>query len=560
MNKYSVTSALEHQKNIISYLHPDNPYRSLITFYGVGTGKTYAAACLTYYYVKDGFKVLYLSNTLNSILNFKSEYSKFLNDLSLVDDKNKIDYLTFTSMYRHGLKYEYGLIIIDEVHNLRENANRYKNIRDNLNNAIYAKILIMTATPIIDDINEIYSIIKLSGETNPKILFKENTKKNIGIEYVEGIFKSKMKGIQLEEYENIKEDNIYANKRQATISCSEFYNPNIPLDEQSSKIARLLDTLDNEPTVIFCFYLKRGINFLTQVLDHNGYQEWQNNEISSPMQMKIKRKKYAVITGKTNEEKTKEILLNFNSVTNMDGNEINILIGSSVLNESITLFRVAKIHILSPFWNYGHVQQSIGRAIRYNSHFASNIDTVKVYLHACENSIDMKMWDITFNKKALIEDVITEQRKDEKELKVNNEFIYPIPDNILIFEIEGKVWDLTKCFDHNKYKISWCKIYEDKVICYDIKNKEKIIGRMSINKLKINKPLDNGYTIWRSCIDNRLRISYMSNTTKNKYTKRGKLLSNVNINEIEKELNCENLIEYLKKENRYFDKQIEYVV
>lgn len=32
---------------------------------------------------------------------------------------------------------------------------------------------------------------------------------------------------------------------------------------------------------------------------------------------------------------------------------------SSVLSESITLFRVRELHILSPFWNYGQIEQSI---------------------------------------------------------------------------------------------------------------------------------------------------------------------------------------------------------
>lgn len=273
-----------------------------------------------------------------------------------------------------------------------------------------------------------------------------------------------MKGIQLENYNKIRDDTIYSNSRQATISASENYDLSIPLDEQLSKMSVLIPTLEDEPTVIFCFYVKRGISFIKQVLEHYGYEEWGSEN---------EKKKCAVISGETENDTTKKILDAFNSITNIHGKENNILIGSSVLHESITLFRVAKVHILSPFWNYGHVEQSVGRVKRHNSHVGVKNKKVDIYLHAAENSVDIKMWETTFNKKELIDKKIKEEKDNENIIKLEDEINYPEPDNIKIFRHEDKIWDFTECFDSNKFCMSWCKIYDEKAVCYDLVKNEK---------------------------------------------------------------------------------------
>lgn len=552
----------EHQNIILSYLHPENPYRALIVLYELGSGKTYAACCLSQLYLVEGFKVLYLSNSVAAVNNFINEYNEMIMDLRQKSYKKCIDSMTFTKYYKRSNKIEYGLIIVDEVHNLREMGLRYSIVKQKLDSAVNSKILLMTATPIVDNVKEMEGIKKIAGCENPKILKNIKTVTNkINVEYVgtnvfgETLFLSKMKGEQLEEYNNCGNKDVFTRARQSTLSCCNVWNSEKPLEMQSCKINSLLKVLQKEPTVIFCFYIGRGIDILTEILKYKGYKNYNENTDNS--------KTYAVITGNMLSNQTNEIISKFNSIANIDGLIISILIGSSVMKESITLNRVRALHILTPFWNYSQIKQSIGRVVRHNSHLGLSEPTLKIYLHAsyvndpndCEDSVDIKMWYISKNKKELINNELENNIKYSTLLN-KDVFTYPEPDNKLIFRIENEIWDLTNCFDHNKFKISWCNVYEEKAVKYDLINKTVYNTNIS-SKFTIRKPVPGGYTIWRSAVDNRLRLSYI-NEKLGKFSKRGKLLINVKTKLIEKELKVNNLKEYLLSCLRYFDKQIEY--
>lgn len=99
IEQYGFINTFPNQNYILSYLHPYNPYSSLIVCYDVGLGKTYAAACLAHMYLDSGFKVLYLSNSLNSIDNFSNEYEKVVLDSRLNSLKKNITIKSFSKFY-----------------------------------------------------------------------------------------------------------------------------------------------------------------------------------------------------------------------------------------------------------------------------------------------------------------------------------------------------------------------------------------------------------------------------------------------------------------------------
>jgi superfamily II DNA or RNA helicase len=574
LDKYMLMNNLSGQNFIISYLHPESPYDSLLVCFKVGFGKTYAAALLSHIYLSKGFSVLYTSNGLNSISNFNKEYKKVISDHRFSDILEKIDSYTFSKLYNMKTLPNYGLIVIDEAHNLRENATRYRDIKNKLLKMTYSKILITTATPMIDEDKELEAIKNLANSNIATIFSSDTNFTKININY-QGVkinsnilYLSKMKGIQRKEYMKeyySNEDVMFTNTRQASISSSSKYNPDIPLDEQSSKIAKLIESLDpKKPTVVFCFFISRGINFLAQVLDYLGYKKW------NPLINKVNQKTYAVIDGSTKQ--SGDIINAFNNVVNRDGMLINILIGSSVLNESITLYRVRELHLLSPFWNMGHVNQAIGRVIRINSHQGLDMNSmnINVYLHAAyykeENNKyigkDIDMWNICTEKQLKIDNKMNEEIEKSMEFHKNTvtEFIYPKTQDLVI-QINNVIWDLRECFETNTHKISWCQVDREKAIGYDLERQVKIIGTLA-DYVKILTPLPKGYTIWRSAVDNKLRISNLDSKDKRK-RKRGKLISNLNNNDIQlisEDLNCdptiEVIVDILKSENRYFDKQI----
>jgi hypothetical protein len=69
------------------------------------------------------------------------------------------------------------------------------------------------------------------------------------------------------------------------------------------------------------------------------------------------------------EEKKKIIDDVFNNFENKEGKFLKLILGSKVMNEGVSLFNTAEVHILDVYYNFGRVDQVIGRAIRWCSHY-----------------------------------------------------------------------------------------------------------------------------------------------------------------------------------------------
>lgn len=103
--------------------------------------------------------------------------------------------------------------------------------------------------------------------------------------------------------------------------------------------------------------------------------EYENNDnITTHV---FKPATFITVTGKSTEETIESmpeekinIIKNvFNSFDNRDGKYIKFVLGSRVMNEGISLFNVREVHILDAYYNFGRIDQVIGRAIRYCSHY-----------------------------------------------------------------------------------------------------------------------------------------------------------------------------------------------
>lgn len=86
---------------------------------------------------------------------------------------------------------------------------------------------------------------------------------------------------------------------------------------------------------------------------------------------------YLVVTGQSTEEgaenmpeENREIIRKvFSNIENKNGKNIKIILGSKVMNEGISLHNVATVQILDVYFNFGRLDQVIGRAIRWCSHY-----------------------------------------------------------------------------------------------------------------------------------------------------------------------------------------------
>lgn len=86
---------------------------------------------------------------------------------------------------------------------------------------------------------------------------------------------------------------------------------------------------------------------------------------------------FIVVTGKSNEEALEampedkmNIIKNvFNTLENKDGRNLKFVLGSRVMNEGISLKHVKEVFILDAYFNFGRIDQVVGRAIRHCSHY-----------------------------------------------------------------------------------------------------------------------------------------------------------------------------------------------
>ena len=158
---------------------------------------------------------------------------------------------------------------------------------------------------------------------------------------------------------------------------------------------------------IYSNLVKVGIDVFKNVLLQNGTLEYTDkiqplsntkcyfcgipySEHSGKLSRKSKKKgvatipehQYApttfmVVTGKSSEdleevlpEENTELIKNvFNNKSNFDGRHIKYILGSKVINEGVSLMNVGEVHILDVYFNFGRVDQVVGRAIRHCSHY-----------------------------------------------------------------------------------------------------------------------------------------------------------------------------------------------
>lgn len=158
---------------------------------------------------------------------------------------------------------------------------------------------------------------------------------------------------------------------------------------------------------IYSNLVKVGIDLFKQVLLQNGYVEYSNNiQINSntkcyfcgipksqhheKLTKTIDNKEEVIpkhtfmpatfmsVTGKSSEE-LQELLPEeskhaiddiFNNINNLDGKYIKFILGSKVINEGISMKNVKEVHVLDVYYNFGRVDQVVGRAIRWCSHNA----------------------------------------------------------------------------------------------------------------------------------------------------------------------------------------------
>jgi len=148
-------SKLEAYQTLVkNYVSPLTRYNSLLLFHPTGSGKTLSAISIAENFIQH--------KMLTPLIFVKNKYIKtnFINEIEKFGyQSGDYKFVTYSSVknFQNFNKY---LVIIDEVHNITGNE-LYKEFLKTLQKSSQCKLVIMSATPVFNDVLEIFDIFNL---------------------------------------------------------------------------------------------------------------------------------------------------------------------------------------------------------------------------------------------------------------------------------------------------------------------------------------------------------------------------------------------------------------
>ena len=477
-----------YQEFVRRYLSPYTPYKFLVLYHSLGSGKTIACISVAVDHMKaDGKNCVIITKGLSSENNFKLQIEKYEKLINYKMDPRKIKYYHFIQLSniirkRQNVKniLSNSIVIIDEIHNLRgiENEGTVMNVCKAIKCSEGSKFLFCTATPMINSPEELTSLLCFAERTN----FNEKINGNWE-EYFRGIvsyskisankpreniisndesgkyYVSYMKGIQKETYKkSVLQDHqkMYGNLIQISLFCTyknieeaifgdelkqllekkyitkttkqksgktkqikygyysfkSSFEPTIleDLENYSCIYKSILDiinkTHDKKIFIFLEYVMGSGIILLSSLLQLYDFELYVEGDI----QKLPKKKRYTFCVGDIELcSNLNERIDSFNDPLNMNGEYIQVLIGSKIIGESINLYDVYQFHYISQHWNYSVSEQAKGRVIREGSHKKNNSE-IDIYVHVAstgenQQSIDEYKISISESKQKKIREV-----------------------------------------------------------------------------------------------------------------------------------------------------------
>lgn len=360
----------------------------ILIYHSVGSGKTITAISCAYQFINDII-----------IIGTKSSKKTFIDDIEKLKlNKDRFTHYTFSKIkdiiYENFELFNNKTVIIDEAHHLRTETKNTNFLFGVLSNA--HRIILLTATPIVNYLNDISLLVNLVKNDivlpNDKELFNflyfdeinlslrninilsdklknciSYYKKNNNSDYPKSIvhFKHVVMNIdQINKYTehvrriiynyqtdestnmfDIKFDFMNKGKKNTFLMATRMISNTVDNKTDTPKIVEITKLIKNGPfpIVIYSNFLENGIFTMANVINELGI-------------------KFKMITGRT-------LLDNLISTVNeYNERKFDILLLSSAGSESITLKNTRQLHIMEPHFNDAKINQVIGRVIRYKSH------------------------------------------------------------------------------------------------------------------------------------------------------------------------------------------------
>ena len=364
------------QVKVVEYMEDND---SLIVVHGTGCGKTLTAiTCTQCYLDKYPDKGVVFVGPASLISNFKKEMKSY--GVKNIDKYEFYSFDKFLNEYKIGNKISFKdkFLVIDEVHNMR-NPDSEKSMKLVKASFRADKRLLLTATPFVNSMKDFIPLINMihrklivgtAKQGRQEILGKEIDLKNITtfryllrdkIDVVECKEDPQYYPTRINHHIDIPMSDDYYKRYSDLVNGEDlfglkFNNPRrfyhgyrravntTGKDYYSTKINASVPIFKTGKSIIFTNWYEFGINPITEAL--------QKNRIT-----------YDIFSGDVPVNKRQSIINNFNN------DKFNVLILTRAGTEGIDLKGVRNVIVLDPTWNDSGLEQLVGRAIRYKSHW-----------------------------------------------------------------------------------------------------------------------------------------------------------------------------------------------
>ena len=380
--------------------------RGVIAVHSVGTGKTLSAIacsqCLINKKIVENVIVITPTSLQKNFINQAKQYGLTDEQLERYYEFYTIQGIATAIENSKAINPTGSLIIIDEAHNLRTlGGSRFDVINKYAKKA--EKVLLLTATPLINYDSDIINLIALATGDKP-----------ISADYLENMINSE----NHTEFKNYIKDyfNFYIRSKETST------DPNFP----SKKIMEVflpmektylqtyeriekghenkIEDFRNKNIHVFYNGLRRASNIIEK---KSPKVEWIQNKIKEHINKTTNTKsldaKFVIYSNFINmgivpvmrwldsqkisfEHVTGDLSIEQRnkSVTKYNNDEIQILFISKAGSEGLDLKNTRYIIIMESTWNENSIEQIIGRGVRYKSHFTlpkskQNVTVYRLY-------------------------------------------------------------------------------------------------------------------------------------------------------------------------------------
>jgi hypothetical protein len=214
----------------------------------------------------------------------------------------------------------------------------------------------------------------------------------------------------------------------------------------SPKMKSIVDSILGSTGVVYVysFYYEGGLVPLAIALEHAGFAKYNSANLlstSKPSKKHMINGKQATYAMIAKAPYTADFDAEVEAVradANIRGEEIKVILGSSVSAEGIDFKFIREVHVLEPWYHLNKIEQIVGRAVRNCSHtmLPAEERNVTVFHHTCRikdrknETIDERVYRLAEMKQTTIDQVEDVLKENSVDCMLNQNSLYFDPSNL----------------------------------------------------------------------------------------------------------------------------------